>query len=97
MTLDQKYLISPADIIGIQYECRHCHATYSIPLKSWDRTIHECPNCKEMLIQGTLTPEKPREDEGILRNFANILALMQNHKFAAIIKIEIVHESQTPV
>jgi hypothetical protein len=47
MTIQKRTLISPKDLLGIEYECNHCRARYSVPIDRLDRVTMACPNCKE--------------------------------------------------
>ena len=46
MTSENRTLIEPQDILGLECGCTHCGVKHLIPLRSFDRgTPAECPNC----------------------------------------------------
>jgi hypothetical protein len=49
MTSQTKYFIDVSDIIALRFECKHCHATTSLPISSDIRieSLRACPNCNE--------------------------------------------------
>ncbi len=50
MTLETKTLVSPTDIVGIEYECKHCGARYTVPVGKFDSAISDCPNCRTEIV-----------------------------------------------
>lgn len=48
MTNETKSFIEPNDILGIEFECGHCHSRFLYSLIEHPiRIIANCPNCQE--------------------------------------------------
>ncbi|HEX3941603.1 MAG TPA: hypothetical protein VHX11_08995 [Acidobacteriaceae bacterium] len=78
MTVEKRVFISPADLIGIEYECEHCHAKHLVPFASFDRVLYQCPNCKEGMATAS-NPNRPEQgDDAILHHFAEALGNLKN-------------------
>jgi hypothetical protein len=52
MTTQRRTFIDPCDIIGLEFECSHCHSRCSIPLAKFDRAVTMCSNCKQEWLNG---------------------------------------------
>ena len=48
MTSETRVFIEPDDLLGVEFECGHCHTclTYKLPTVP-TRIPHQCPNCNE--------------------------------------------------
>jgi len=46
MTHETKHLINVSDVIGVEFECKHCHARISLPPDA-TRALWQCPSCNE--------------------------------------------------
>jgi hypothetical protein len=75
------------DILGVEYTCGHCQSKYLVPLSKFDRVIHQCPNCKEGLINAQRDSSPRPSDESALLNFVGALNDIQNRNMD--IKLEI--------
>ena len=52
MTSENRTLIEPQDIIGLECACTHCGVKHLIPVQSFDRgTPTECPNCRAKWVR----------------------------------------------
>ena len=49
MTSQTKYYVELSDILAVRCECKHCHATVSLPFGRDVRTegLYSCPSCNE--------------------------------------------------
>jgi hypothetical protein len=48
MTNETKSFIEPEDILGVEFECGHCHSRFLYKLPDAPmRIIYQCPNCNE--------------------------------------------------
>jgi hypothetical protein len=73
MTMQERTLLEPGDILGLEYSCRHCQAKYLVPIERFDRVIRQCPNCREGLVRTDHPESAKRSDEDALHNFVNAL------------------------
>jgi hypothetical protein len=89
MTVQKRTMIAPGDIIGIEYECSHCHARYAVALEFADRLVSACPNCKEQWISSE-TPKTSiyADDKALLLFFAR-LKDVQARVLGATVRFEI--------
>ncbi len=54
MTFEARQLIGFEDIVGIQYECLHCHAKQIFPIVALHRAPSKCMNCNEEWFSGAM-------------------------------------------
>ena len=49
MTSQTKHFIELSDIVALRFECKHCHATVSLPISADIKveSLRICPNCNE--------------------------------------------------
>jgi hypothetical protein len=49
MTSEIRTLIDIAEIVGVEFKCKHCGAQVLYPIEKLDpeRLLRNCPNCKE--------------------------------------------------
>lgn len=73
MTKEQRTYIAPVDILGIEYECGHCHAKHLVSVERFDRVLYSCPNCKEGLATATKHNEGTAGDDTRLHAFVDAL------------------------
>jgi hypothetical protein len=53
MTNETRVFVEPADLLGVEFECGHCHARFLYDLsKTVTRVISSCPNCNEAFHDG---------------------------------------------
>src|ERR1017187_911295 len=46
MTVEKRHLITLDEILGLEYECKECGATVTVPREKWgERIQHDCPHC----------------------------------------------------
>jgi hypothetical protein len=43
MAIENRQFITLDEIVGIQYACKSCGASVSIPRKQWPMVQHDCP------------------------------------------------------
>ncbi len=89
MTIQTRTLISLSDLIGMEYECTHCHVKYSVPLQKLDRPTLACPNCKEQWFDH---PRGPAVDvsEDALQHFVDCLRFLQARQLPGVaLRLEI--------
>lgn len=94
MTAKLRTLIEPQDIIGLEYECMHCHARYGVPIERFDRRITHCPNCKEEWLQGKVPSGSAISNDQLLAEFVERLRAVQTRTFGAAIRLEINGEAK---
>lgn len=64
MTIETRYLIELADVLGVEFQCHNCGAK---TLLDKAKVLLECPLCKsDWLLPGT-------DEEKILRTFLNVI------------------------
>lgn len=97
MTMQKRVLIAAEDVVGIECECTHCHARYSIAIERVDRFIRECPNCHERWFDETegryRSPKVAETSEGsedaVFVRFVEALRLFRTLKPGATVRLEI--------
>jgi hypothetical protein len=94
MTTQRRTLIELGDIVAIEYECRHCHARYSVPVDRADRRPGRCQNCREDWLdpQNGDTSAKGSavySDDQLVSEFVGNLREAQRRKFGAAVRIEV--------
>jgi len=77
MTAETRTFIAPTDIIGIEYECGHCHAKHLVPVERFDRVLYRCPNCQEGLATTANSSSAKRGDDSLLHQLVDTLKEMQ--------------------
>ena len=85
--MHQRTMLDLKDIIGIEYTCAHCQSKYLVPIDKFDRIIHQCPNCKETLVQSGRADNASINDEASLSNFIDNLRDLRDRGMG--IKLEI--------
>jgi hypothetical protein len=89
MTIQKRSLISLQDLLGVEYECTHCHARYSIPLDKLDRVTLSCPNCKEQWFDHPARTSI-NVSEDMLHNFVGQLRALQSCQLKGVaVRLEI--------
>lgn len=89
MTIQKRTLIEPRDIVGIEYECRHCQSRYVVPLARFDREISHCPNCKEAWISTARKTGQEQSDEQAFSLFVKYLMRFQGGEEGVIVRLEL--------
>jgi hypothetical protein len=80
MTIHNRFCPEASDIVAVQIECKHCHATISYPPDGWKPTTLKCPNCPATLV--TALPEaKELMALGELSNALKILRSSSDLEF----------------
>lgn len=90
MTVDQKTTIAISDITGIEYDCGHCGATYTVPVKRFDRAVSVCPNCREEIVSATYKDSSKPNDQDILYNFVTKLKEVQERSLSVRLAVSLV-------
>lgn len=83
MSVQRRILITPKDIVAVDYECSHCGARYTIPLKKLDRDLKVCANCQERWLNEN-DPEV-----SMVRIFSQYLEQLQRSPIKATIRFEL--------
>jgi hypothetical protein len=53
MTNETRVFVEISDLLGVEFECGHCHARFLYDLNEVvTRIIATCPNCGEMFYDG---------------------------------------------
>jgi hypothetical protein len=65
MTLETKYLIDLSDVIGLEFECRSCHAKVELNIDA-TRMFYQCPACNADFI----SPQT--QEDNALRAFISL-------------------------
>jgi len=89
MTAEKRISISPQDIIGIGFDCPHCHALFSVPVGKIDRVPTSCPNCNERWLSETQPSNSEHSDTVALKYVVDFLQHLQKRKCAASLRFEI--------
>lgn len=90
MTVKLRTLIEPEDIVGLEYECAHCHARYGVPIERFERRTIQCPNCRIEWMDGGNAPSNTgMSNDQLLSEFVERLKAVQLRTFGATIRLEI--------
>ena len=90
MTIQRRTFIEPRDIIGLEYECTHCHSRWSIPIDRFDRKVTVCPNCNQQWLGGNAsTAVASYSDDQLVSILVDRLKEVQARTFGAIIRLEV--------
>jgi Zn finger protein HypA/HybF involved in hydrogenase expression len=89
MTAERRILITLKDLIGMEFECGHCHARYSVALNRVDRMPAICPNCNERWISETQLSSGSLSDMVTLRRFVQCLQEVRERSLGAELRLEI--------
>jgi hypothetical protein len=87
-------MIAPGDIIGIEYECSHCRARYSVALEFADRLVTFCPNCREPWINLETPKTSTYSDDKALLLFFARLKDIQTRVLGATVRFEIRNDAE---
>lgn len=80
MTSETRTLISPSDIIGIEFRCRHCKIQVLYPLESSERPLSGgCPNCKQVWLNFTA---KQDDELSVMTRFIESLKTLSSRRIA---------------
>lgn len=98
MTTQRRTLVSPSDIVAIEYECTKCAARYSVGLSKVDQLLRKCPNCATRWFDETegrhnMVPRiKTGEgsDDAVMASSIESLQRLRTLKCGAIIRFEII-------
>jgi DNA-directed RNA polymerase subunit RPC12/RpoP len=74
MTISKRTLITPKDIVAVEYECGHCHSRITVPLESSDRAVTTCPNCKGQWFKSSTVPMVNQQDGQVISGLLTFLA-----------------------
>lgn len=78
MTSETRVLISPSDVIGIEFECRQCGVQVMYPLESSESAPAEgCPNCKTHWLNFKASED---DDLMVVKNFIQSLRTVCSRK-----------------
>ncbi len=71
MTSQTKYYVELSDILAVRCECKHCHATVSLPFGRDVRTegLYSCPGCNGPWTK--LGPGENRSIDSSVRTFVD--------------------------
>jgi predicted Zn finger-like uncharacterized protein len=90
MTTRRRTLIAPKDVVGIEYECTHCGARFSVPIHKIDRKVQKCPNCEKSWISSETPAENTNySDDKSIGMFLLFLKDLQARSMGALIRLEI--------
>jgi hypothetical protein len=89
MTIEQRTLIPLADITAIEFECGHCHATYSIPLVGMNvnEMTFSCVNCPQEFANTRHTDSGKITDLQALQGLLARLKEVQERTYKAKIRL----------
>jgi hypothetical protein len=95
MTTETRTIITPSDVIGMGFECSHCHAVFIVPIDKIDRLADHCPNCRQDLLRNAnpLT-EDERSDQDSLKYFVQFLKDVRQRGFGKWLRFEIKPEGK---
>jgi NAD-dependent SIR2 family protein deacetylase len=78
MTIQKRTLISLKNVIGVEYECNHCHARFAVPIDRMDRPAMTCPNCREPWFNRDINVLVGAASQDIVQYFAQNLKALQS-------------------
>jgi hypothetical protein len=85
VTYETKYLIDLADILGVELECRKCHAQIALRMLDSTRAIWQCPICNEdWIIPGS---DGQNAIQSLLRTLKNAEHALQGRPFSLRLQI----------
>ena len=85
MTYETRYLIDIGDILGVELECRKCHAQIALKTLESTRIIWQCPMCNEDWIHPGADGQNAIQT--FLRTLKNAEQALQNRPFALRLQI----------
>ena len=92
MTIETRCLIDLSDVLGVEFQCKHCKARFLLGTDIKQTMLWSCPLCKE----DWLSPET--EEERTIHGFLNVLkgvnAKMQGRSFS--MKLHITSPDEEP-
>ena len=94
MTTETRTIITPSDLIGVGFECSHCHATFIVPIDKIDRLAEECPNCRESFVRSPQPLVEEHPDQDSLRYFVKFLKEVRQRGFGKWLRFEIKTEGK---
>ncbi len=74
MTIHNRFCPEVSDIVAVQLECGHCHATISYPPDGWNPVTLKCPNCPVTLVN----PSPQSKDMMALSELSNALKILRD-------------------
>ena len=86
--IQRRTFISAHSILGVEFECRHCGARYSMPIYKIERPSDRCPNCKEEWFH----PNQAGfgfTDSDAVRHLAEFIRKIQASNAGAMVRFEI--------
>jgi PHP family Zn ribbon phosphoesterase len=89
MTMQRRTTIEPYDIVSLEFECRQCHARYSVTLAGFSKAQMKCPNCGVQWLRGIDTPKTPDSQDVKIARFVQSVQDLQASGLEAIIRLEI--------
>jgi hypothetical protein len=89
MTPERRFLITPQELIGMEYECSQCHARCSVSFERVDRIPHLCPNCPARWLSETQPSSSANSDSRAIALFLQSLQEIRGRNFGAVIRFEI--------
>ncbi len=95
MTTEKRTLVPLRDIIGLDFECPHCHTRCSFPLEKIDRLLYSCPNCHERWVREPKNQSGLEPDTTVLQALQRYLRESQRRDFDAVIRLEVKGEEET--
>lgn len=58
MTSENHWLITFSEILYLRFECKKCHAVFSVAPHNWKKLPYDCPNCDAQFMQMESIEEK---------------------------------------
>lgn len=63
MTIENRQFIDLEEIISIQYECKNCHSTLTVPRERWGAYVQLCcPRCGAIPSQSTVWIDRDSDE-----------------------------------
>lgn len=88
MTTENRILIEPEDVLGLDLQCGHCGTRIFMPLAKADRYPATCSNCNEQWFMDSKDIKKIN-DLGQAIN--QVKALLESKAHQVTIRLEIKH------
>jgi hypothetical protein len=91
MTIEQRTVVPLGDIQAIEFECNHCHSTYSIPIPevNHERLRLTCLNCPQQFASTERKNNAKNSDAEVLGSLLLRLKDAQSRTFEAALRFVI--------
>jgi hypothetical protein len=84
VTFETKHLIEVSDVLGFEFECKHCKTMIALPSDS-TKALWQCPGCNEDWILPGTNEQNAIQD--LFKTFKNAERALQGRPFSMRLRI----------